>query len=450
MKQVDFANGKIQQNVLQTALPMLAAQVLNLLYNIVDRIYIGRIPGEGTAALGGVGLCFPVIVMILAFTNLFGAGGAPLCSMALGEGNREKAERIMNTSFVLLLVSSVLLTILGLVFAKSVLYAFGASEVTIHYAYPYLRIYLFGTIASMIATGMNPFINAQGFSNVGMMSVFVGAAANIILDPIFMFGFGWGVQGAAFATVLSQFLSLGFVLRFLLGKKAELKLRASCFHTVKVKTVGNIASLGLVSFIMQFTNSLVSVVCNHMLSIFGGDIYISIYTIISSIRQMVETPVLAITDGSSPVLSFNYGAKKYGKLREAVRIVTFWAIFYTLVIWILISFFPGFFISIFSSDRSLLSAAIPLLHLYFFGFIFQSLQYSGQNVFKSLNKKRQAIFFSLFRKVIMVIPMTLILPRIESLGPKGVFLAEPISNLIGGIACFAAMYFTVYGKLEKN
>lgn len=450
MRQVDFAGGKIRQNIIATALPMLAAQVLNLLYNIVDRIYIGRIPGEGTAALGGVGLCFPVIILILAFTNLYGVGGAPLCSIARGKGKRDEAEQIMNTSFALLLLTSVVLTAAGLLFSGPLLRVFGASDLTYGYASSYLKIYLLGTPASMIATGMNPFINAQGFPGIGMMTVFLGAAANIILDPIFIFGFGLGVRGAAIATVLSQCLSLLFVLRFLLGGKAELKLLPALFRQVRMAAVREICGLGLASFIMQFTNSLVAVVCNHMLSTCGGDLYISVYTVISSVRQILDTPVGAITDGSSPVLSFNYGAKKYGRVLSAIRIVTVWAVGYTLVVWLLILLFPAFFIGIFSSDPSLLPAAVPALHLYFLAFIFQSFQYNGQNVFKSLNKKTQAIFFSLFRKVILVVPLTLLLPHIGGLGATGVFLAEPISNFVGGTACFTTMYFTIYRKLKKE
>ena len=450
MKQVDFANGNIRQNVLKTALPMLAAQLLNLLYNIVDRIYIGRMPGEGATALGGVGLVFPVIMLILAFTNLYGAGGAPLCAIARGQGRKDKAEKIMNTTFLLLTGTAVILTLLGEIFCSPLLYAFGASDVTIKYAEPYLRIYLIGNIAAMISTGMNPYINAQGFPGVGMMTILIGTVANIILDPIFIFVFGMGVAGAAVATVISQCLSALFVIRFLRNPGAELRLKPLASGRPEMKTMKDIVSLGTASFIMQFTNSLVAVACNSMLAKFGGDVYISVYTVVSSVRQILDTPVGAIADGSSPVLSFNYGAKKYDRVRAAIRIVTSWAFLYTLVMWILVILFPGFFIRIFSSDSSIDALAVPALHTYFFAFIFQALQYSGQNVFKSLNRKKKAIFFSLFRKVVMVVPLTLILPNIGGLGATGVFLAEPISNFIGGTACFSTMILTVYRKLGKQ
>jgi putative MATE family efflux protein len=445
MKQVDFSRGSITQNVAQVAVPMLVADLLSLLYNIVDRIYIGRIPGEGTIALAGVGLCFPIITLILAFTSLYGVGGAPICAFHRGQGDKVSAERVMNTSFVLLCTTGIVLMVIAYLTMRPMLFAFGASDVTIQYAIPYLQIYLYGTIPSMIASGMNPFINAQGFPGVGMLTIFIGALANIVLDPLFIFTFGMGVRGAAIATVISQCLSMVIVLVFLTRGKAELRILPSVFRHIRQKDVGNIVGLGFSSFIMKFTNSLVAIVCNTMLSRYGGDTYISIYTIISSVRQILEVPVGAFTDGSSPVISFNAGAKQYDRVKGAIRIATLWAVGYTAVIWLLIFFRPGMFIRIFSSDDALVQEASAAMHLYFFAFLFQSLQSSGQNVFKSLNMKKQAIFFSLFRKVIMVVPLTLILPRF--LGSNGVFLAEPISNLIGGSACFLTMYLTVYRKL---
>jgi len=446
-KQIDFENSRIGHTVIQTAVPMLVAQVLSLLYNIVDRIYIGRMPGEGTAALGGVGLCFPFIMIITACTNLYGAGGAPLCAMALGRGDRKQAEKILNTSFFLLVCTSLVLTAAGIVFCRPLLYLLGASDTTIVYALPYLRIYLLGCFASMTASGLNPFINAQGFAGTGMLTIFIGAAANIVLDPLFIFVLGWGVRGAAAATVISQCLSAVFVLRFLHSGKSELSLHRVYFLHIEKRTASDITGLGFAGFIMQITNSLVAVVCNSMLSSTGGDICVSAYTIVSSVRQMMDVPVGAINEGSSPILSFNYGAKKYDRIRKTVLITTAWGIGYTCIMWLLVIVFPAAFIRIFSSDRTLLSAAVPALRLYFFAFVFQALQYSGQTVFKSLNMKKKAIFFSLFRKVIMVVPLTLLLPRISGLGADGVFIAEPVSNFIGGTFCFVTMMVTVYRKL---
>lgn len=289
MKRIDFENGTVVGNIIGAALPMLVAQILNLLYNIVDRVYIARIPGVGTAALGAVGLCFPLIVIISAFANLFGSGGAPLFSIYRGKKDSTRAEKIMDTSFSMVCASAVVLMAVGMLFAHPLLVLFGASEDALVYAYPYMMLYLIGTLPSMIAVGMNPFINAQGYSTVGMLSVAIGAIANLLLDPLFIFAFGLGVRGAAVATVLSQMLSALFVL-FFLTKKAELKVRllhkdelSNCTEDAK-----NIVSLGTAGFIMQLTNSLVTICCNNVLSVTGGDIYISVMTIVSSVRQLVD------------------------------------------------------------------------------------------------------------------------------------------------------------------
>ncbi len=446
-KQVDFSKGSVTQNIIRVAAPMLVAQILNLMYNIVDRIYIGRIPGEGLLALGGVGLCFPFISLITAFTNLYGAGGAPLCSIERGRGNQEEAGEIMNTSFYLLVITGVILTVLGSVFCRPVLILFGASEASLPYAMPYMRIYLMGTVFAMVALGMNPFINSQGFANVGMTTIFLGAVTNIVLDPIFIFVFHLGVRGAALATICSQILSAVFVVRFLTGKRAELRISLKRKPSFGKRRVLDIVGLGSASFVMQCTNSLVQIACNRMLGAFGGDVYISTMTIINSVRQILDTPVLAIADGASPILSYNYGAKRYDNVKKAIRFITLSALVYTGATWVLILLFPEMFIGIFNNDDSLLTVAVPALHIYFFAFIFQALQYSGQTVFKSLNKKKQAIFFSLLRKVVIVVPLTFLLPYVGNLGANGVFVAEPVSNFLGGSACFLAMMLTVMPEL---
>ena len=446
-KQVDFSKGSVTQNIIRVAAPMLVAQILNLMYNIVDRIYIGRIPGEGLLALGGVGLCLPFISLITAFTNLYGAGGAPLCSIERGRGNQEEAGEIMNTSFYLLVITGVILTILGSIFCRPILILFGASGASLPYAMPYMRIYLMGTVFAMVALGMNPFINSQGFANVGMTTIFLGAVTNIVLDPIFIFVFHLGVRGAALATICSQILSAVFVVRFLTGKRAELRISLKRKPSFGKRRVLDIVGLGSASFVMQCTNSLVQIACNRMLGAFGGDVYISTMTIINSVRQILDTPVLAIADGASPILSYNYGAKRYDNVKKAIRFITLSALVYTGATWVLILLFPEMFIGIFNNDDSLLTVAVPALHIYFFAFIFQALQYSGQTVFKSLNKKKQAIFFSLLRKVVIVAPLTFFLPYVGNLGANGVFVAEPVSNFLGGSACFLAMILTVMPEL---
>ena len=450
MKRIDFEHGTVTGNILGAALPMLVAQILNLLYNIVDRIYIARIPNVGTASLGAVGLCFPLIVVITAFSNLFGSGGAPLFSIYRGKGEPQRAANVMNTSFTMVCVCAVVLMAVGFIFARPLLVLFGASTDALVYAYPYLMIYLIGTLPSMIATGMNPFINAQGYSTIGMTSVAVGAVANLLLDPLFIFVLGFGVQGAAIATVISQALSAVFVFVFL-TRKSELKVRflkkkefSECIGYAK-----NIVSLGTAGFIMQLTNSLVSICCNNILSDVGGDIYISVMTIVSSVRQLVETPIYAMNEGTSPILSYNYGACRPARVRKAMAVMSTMILGYTAVMWSIIILFPNVLIGIFSSDAALMQDAVPALKQYFAAFICMDFQYIGQTVFKSLNKKKQAIFFSLLRKVFIVVPLTYMMPYMFHMGTAGVFLAEPVSNVIGGTLCLVVMLCTVLPELKR-
>ena len=440
MKRIDFEHGSIPSNILNAAIPMLVAQLLSLLYNIIDRIYIARIPHIGTTALGAVGLCFPIIVIITAFSNLFGSGGAPLFSIRRGENNSRKASEIMNTSYTMVCGSAIVLMVIGLLFARPILRLFGASDAALVYAYPYLMIYLLGTLPSMISTGMNSFINAQGYAMTGMTSVAIGAVANCILDPVFIFVLGLGIRGAAIATVISQTLSAAFVLYFL-KKRSELNVRfltrselSQCTETAK-----NIVSLGTAGFIMQLTNSLVSICCNNVLSVM---------TIISSVRQLVETPIYAMNEGSSPILSYNYGARRPKRVKQAIGTMAIMIFVYTAAMWSVIIVAPHFLIGIFSSDSELIKDAVPALKLYFAAFIFMDLQYIGQTTFKSLNKKKQAIFFSLLRKVFIVVPLTYLLPYALGMGTRGVFMAEPVSNVIGGSLCFLTMLATVIPELN--
>lgn len=356
----------------------------------------------------------------------------------------------MNTSFTMVVACAVVLMLIGFLFARPLLVVFGASKDALVYAYPYFMIYLIGTLPSMIATGMNPFINAQGYSTIGMTSIAVGAIANLLLDPLFIFALGFGVQGAAIATVISQFLSAAFVL-FFLTKKSELKVRflkkdefAECTGYAK-----NIVSLGTAGFIMQLTNSLVSICCNNILSNVGGDIYISVMTIVSSVRQLVETPIHAMNEGTSPILSYNYGARRPSRVRKAMMVMGAMMLGYTAIMWSIIIVFPNALIGIFSSDATLMKDAVPALKQYFAAFIFMDCQYIVQTVFKSLNKKKQAIFFSLLRKVFIVVPLTYLMPYALHMGTDGVFLAEPVSNVIGGGLCFVVMLCTVLPELKK-
>lgn len=444
----DFSQGSVPKNILRMAGPMTLAQLVSILYNLVDRMYIGHIDGAGTLALTGLGLCLPVISAVIAFARLSGMGGGPLCSIERGKGNLDEAEKIMGNSFTLLLIFAAALTVLGEIFLEPLLYAFGASGGTIGYAMDYGRIYLAGNLFVLISLGMNSFINAQGFARIGMMTTLLGAAANILLDPLFIFLLGWGVRGAAIATVISQALSALWVLQFLTGKKAILRLKKSCLglHWGRVR---RILILGFSGFVMALTNSVVQVACNSVLSAFGGDLYVGIMTVINSIREVVSMPVQGLTGAAEPVLGFNYGAGKPKRVRQGIVFISASAVGYSLLVWLLVRTIPGPLISIFNSDPDLIAAGIPALRLYFCAFFLMALQFAGQSTFVSLGKSKQAIFFSIFRKVIIVVPLTLWLPHVGGLGVSGVFWAEAISNVIGGVFCFGTMLVTVFLPLGK-
>lgn len=449
MGQNDFSQGSVSHHILAQAVPLMIAQILQLLYNVVDRIYIGHLPGEDGMALTGIGLVFPLVSLISAFTNLFGMGGAPLCSIARGAGKDDEAERIMGNSAVLLFLTSLILTVFCYAVRRPVLYLFGASDDTYAYADTYLRIYLIGTVFFMLGNGLNSFITSQGFPRIAMGTTLLGAVINLILDPILIFGFGMGIEGAAIATVIAQMISAIWVLCFLTGKKAILRLRRARFR-LDLRLVKEIVTLGMSGFIMQATNSIAQIACNSMLSIYGGDLYIGIMTILNSIREILAMPVSGISNGAQPVLGYNYGAEKYGRIRKGIRFMTAAGCAYTVVAWALLVIFPRPFLAMFTGNQEMIRQGVWAVHLYFAGFVFMMFQFSGQSVFVALGKSKQAIFFSLFRKVVIVLPLTLLLPRMLENPVAGIFLAEPISNVIGGVSCFATMYATVYRKLGKN
>lgn len=444
----DFSEGPVWKCIVSQALPLTIAQLVHLLYNVVDRIYIGHMENGSSIALTGIGLTFPVITLIMAFTALFGNGGVPLFAMAMGAGDNKKASRILGNSFALLAVSSVALTALGFASCKPILFAFGASDESFVYARDYLNIYLIGTAFSMFATGMNGYINAQGYPKTGMVSVILGAVVNIVLDPVFIFIFDMGVKGAALATVISQVVSAVWVLRFLFGKKVIIPLRWKNIRIEKEITK-NVFKLGLSNFIMQGTAFLVQVSCNTMLQEFGGDLYVGIMTVANSVREIFMLPVNGIVAGAQPVISFNYGAKNYERTKSGIKFNTYIGAVYTLVAWVLVLIFPKVWFGIFSDDVKMAEMGAQALRVYFFGFVFMALQFAGQSTFQAVGDAKHAIFFSLLRKAIIVVPLTLILPRI-GFGVMGVFLAEPISNIIGGTASYLAMRMTVYKRLSNE
>ena len=445
----DFSQGSVSGNILRLAAPLIFAQMINVLYSVVDRMYIGHISNAATSALTGVGITFPIICIVTAFANLFGGGGAPLFSIAWGRGDRERAETIISNSFTLLIITGVLLTGIVLLVKKPVLYLFGASDVTFPYANSYLSIYICGSLFVMLGLGMNNFINAQGFGRTGMMTVLIGAILNILLDPLFIFALNMGVKGAAIATVISQFVSAAWAIQFLTGKKVEFRIRRSRMR-LKADLVKNIVFLGFSGFIMAVTNSGVQVVCNSTLQVFGGDLYVGVMTVINSIREIASVPVNGLTSAAQPVMGYNYGAKQFRRVRDGIRFTSLSSFAILAVIWLILFLFPEFFICFFNEDPQLVSACVPSMHVYFFGFFMMAGQMAGQSAAVALGRSKQAVFFSLLRKAFIVIPLTLILPNFFGLGVTGVFIAEPISNFIGGGACFITMMLTIWRELQRK
>ena len=441
----DFSTGSIPAHMLRLALPMTLAQLINVLYNIIDRIFIGRIPFDSTNALTSLGVAFPICTITIAFANLVGMGGAPLFSIERGKRNDAEAEKILGNSFVLLLLFGLFITITGLLLKRPLLYLLGASEATFRYADSYITIYLCGSVFVMLSLGLNSFINAQGFAKTGMLTVSIGAVCNLLLDPVFIFLLGLGVQGAALATVISQFIAALWTFTFLTGKKTMIRLSPKQFALGR-KRVCKILALGLSGFTMSITNSAVQMAGNASLSIHGGDLYIAAMTVINSVREVIQMPVSGISNSAQPILSFNYGADKNSRVKQTIRYMSVALLIYTVAAWILTMIFARQFILLFDSTPELLSLGATCMHIYFFGFFMMSFQFAGQSVFTALGRSKNAIFFSLLRKVIIVIPLIYLLP-LTPLGVKGVFWAEPVSNFIGGAACFITMYFTVYKKL---
>lgn len=445
----DFSKGRIIKILMRLAVPMTMAQLINVLYNVIDRIYLGRIPGASMNALTGVGICLPVITMIIAFANLIGTGGTPLFSIERGRKNREEASAVLGNSFTLLLIFSGILTALGLCVREPLLWLLGASQETFPYAIQYLTIYLLGTVFVLLSLGLNSFINAQGFGAVGLLTVLIGAGLNIALDPVFIFIFQMEVRGAAVATVISQAAAALWTICFLRGKRALIPLQRK-YMRLQRRRVLKILSLGLSGFTLSVTNSIVQIVCNATLQVFGGDIYVGIMTIINSIREVISAPVLGLTNAGQPVLGFNYGAGEFDRVKKTIRILSLITIVYTLAAWAAVAVFPEVFIHLFSSDTQVEILGRSAIHIYFFGFFMMSFQFCGQCTFTALGKSMRAVFFSVFRKIVIVVPLTLLLPNLFHMGVDGVFWAEPISNAIGGIACFATMLITVYFRLGKK
>lgn len=431
------------------ALPAIAAQVVNLLYNMVDRIYIGHIPGVGALALTGLGVAFPVITLVAAFAALIGFGGAPRASIAMGKGEYEKAEQILGNCVCTLCVVAAILTISFSVFAEPVLYAFGASEDTIVYALPYLRIYVLGSLFVQITTGLNAFITSQGFASVGMKTVMIGAGLNLILDPVFIFGLNMGVEGAALATVLSQAVGAIWVIRFLRGKKTTLRLKRKNFR-ISFKVMGPVLALGISPFIMQSTESLLSVCFNTSLQRYGGDIAVGAMTILASVMQASMMPLQGLSQGMQPIVSFNYGAGNMDRVRKAFQLTLASCLGYSFLIWLMAMLFPGILAGIFSSEPEVIEYTKWAMRIYMAASCIFGAQTACQQTFVALGKAVHSLFLAILRKIILLIPLIYILPNFFENKVFAIFLAEPVADTLAVITTVSVFFATVWKLMKKK
>lgn len=443
-----LAKEKVGKLFIKLSIPAILAQVVNLLYNIVDRIFIGHLPEVGDLALTGVGVCFPVIMLVSAFASLCGMGGAPKAAIALGEGKKETANKILGNCVTLTISLSIILTLVLLVFKTSLLYTFGASENTFLYGYKYLSIYSLGTIFVMISVGLNAFITTQGFSKISMINVVVGALTNIILDPILMFGFNMGVTGAAVATVISQALSAFLVVRFLLSKKTILKIKLDDLKP-NWKIIISCLSLGLSPFIMQSTESILSVCFNTSLFKFGGDIAVGTMTILTSLMMFAMLPLQGFTQGAQPIISYNYGAKNPERIKKTFKILFITCLTYSLLYWGLIMLFPETFVGLFTTNVELISFAKNAIKIYMAVMGIFGIQIACQQTFISLGNAPISLFLALLRKVILLIPLIYIVPLFVENKCNGVFLAEPIADAIA-VTTTLVTFIIVFKKSLKK
>ena len=445
----DFSKGKVSMVILKLGLPMMLAELVHVLYNIVDRMYIGHMPEGGTLALTGLGICFPLITLIGAFANLFSTGGATLATIARGAKEDRKAERIMGTSFTMLLLIGLLLTGLLYLTASVTLRWLGGDDETIPAAMGYFRIYVLGTVPVLISLGMNPFISAQGFPKIGMGTILIGAVLNIALDPLMIYTMNMGIRGAALATVVSQTASAIWVLGFLRSRRAVLRLTGLHLDWNELK---RIVSLGVTGFTFRVTNSITQAIVNIMLKTWGGPlstIYVGAMSLINSLREIMSLPNSGIVMGGQSVMSYNYGAKLYPRVSKSIRFIFLSGLFVNIVMWLLVMIIPEPLIRIFTSDEQLIRTAVVCARIYFGAFPFMAMQQAGQSTFVSLNYPRYALFFSLLRKIVLVAPLTLLLPNI-GLGVYGVFWAEFASQVIGATACFTTMYMVIWRYMRKE
>lgn len=437
-KETRLGTEKIGKLMLAMAIPSVIAQVINILYSIVDRIYIGHIKGIGTEALTGVGVAFPIVILVSAFSAFAGAGGAPLASIWLGKGEREKAEKILGNCVSLLLFFTVILMAFFYAFQRPLLYLFGASDATISYASEYVMIYLAGTVFVQLSLGLNTFIISQGQSRIAMMSVLIGAIANIVLDPVFIFLFGLDVKGAAIATVISQALSAVWTVGFLLSKKSTLTIKLKAMKP-DFPIIGKVMALGVSPFIMRATESLISVVLNSGLQRYGGDLYVGSFTIMQSVMQMLTAPLGGFTQGVQPIISYNFGAGNFDRVKKAYRSMIGICFAVSAAATLLIMIFPGFFAGMFTKDVQLIALVERVMPLFLCGMLIFGLQQGIQPTFLALGQAKISLFIAVFRKIILLVPLALILPR--GFGVMGIYYAEPVSDIISALT--ATVLFAV-------
>lgn len=439
---------KIPRLLAQLAIPAVVAQIINLLYNIVDRIYIGHISGVGAAALTGVGLFTPILMLINAFAMLAGSGGAPRAAISMGKKDNKTAEKILGNCFALLILMAVILTVVFFTFAPQLLTLFGASEKTLPYGVAYARIYILGSIFVLIVMGMNPFITTQGFAKISMMTTIIGAVINIILDPIFIFALGMGVKGAALATVLSQTVGAVWILRFLTGKKTILRLKRSNMH-LDPKVFGPCLALGISTFVMLSTESLLSISFTSSLSRFGGDVAVGAMTIITSISQLVTLPLQGICQGGQPIISYNFGANKPDRVKKAFFTQFCTCVIYTTAFWLVVMIFPKAFATIFTSDKELVTYSAWALRIYMAGIFSLGFQVSCQQSFMALGQAKVSLLLACLRKIVLLIPLIFILPNFFDNKVFAVFLAEPVSDIIAATVT-TITFFTLFNSILKK
>ena len=447
-KETDLGNDKIGGLLFRLALPAIMAQVINLLYNLVDRMYIGHIRDIGPAALTGVGVTMPVIMAVSAFAALVSMGGAPRASIMMGKGDKEEAQRILGNCAAMLVITSLVLTLVIQLFGREILLLFGASDNTVPYAWAYVRIYSLGTIFVQLALGLNAFINAQGYAKTGMATVAIGAVCNIILDLIFIFGFHMGVQGAAVATILSQAVSCIWILHFLTGKKPTLQLQLQ-YLKLKGSTILPCIGLGFAPFVMQFTESILNICFNTSLLKYGSDIAVGAMTILSSVMQFSMLPIQGLTQGAQPIIGFNYGAKKISRVKDCFKLTLFSCVLFTTIIWAIGMFAPQLFIGIFTADAQLMEFSKWAMRIYMATSLVFGIQIACQQTFIALGNAKTSAFLAMLRKVILLIPLIYILPCIFTDKVMAVFLAEPVADLIA-VSTTVILFYRQYRKLGQE